>query len=231
MSDQMKVSLPEVHDICRRLYRQWREARITSSHDGIEAKSYVVPITSDDVMQLELAVDSCFEREQLPNEGRKLLAAISQMTGIRDDRLLTVDPSAWSELDGLAMDRESTMRWFEWDNNDFAPVSYETAALQPKMRLNTPLEKPQSLNNLTALEQWAGVELKGKQRQVILLVCQAGGELAIDEISGDPVVDWDQNWSNCFNSLKNALNEKLERLHPPWQLSRQKNCAVLNMIV
>jgi len=80
------------------------------------------------------------------------------------------------------------------------------------------------------LMQWATEELKGKQRKVIELVVDSGGEKPISEIASDAAISWCVPYANAWNSIRKALNKKLKKAPERWRLSSRDSNATLSKI-
>ncbi len=76
------------------------------------------------------------------------------------------------------------------------------------------------------LARWAMDDLKGKQRRAVELLIEHNGRIAISDLATDPAIDWQKPFDDAFNSLKQALKEKLSKLG--WRIFRQSNEARLD---
>ncbi|NLS96597.1 MAG: hypothetical protein GXX96_31050 [Planctomycetaceae bacterium] len=78
---------------------------------------------------------------------------------------------------------------------------------------------------LVELRNWAQRQLKGKQRRVLELTIESGGECAISDLAIDPAIEWDTPCDEPFNSIRKAVNSKLKKIG--WKLERNNNRARL----
>ena len=78
---------------------------------------------------------------------------------------------------------------------------------------------------LAGLQAWAAKELKGKQRRVVELAIENGGECALSDLAIDSTIDWKTPCDDAFNSIRRALNKKLRK--QGWHLGRNDNKARL----
>jgi hypothetical protein len=77
------------------------------------------------------------------------------------------------------------------------------------------------------LRQFARDNLKGQERRVIEVLCDAGGELPIADLAAKDGVGWSDEFEG-FNNAKKRLNRKLKKIG--WTVARQSNAAKLNRI-
>lgn len=70
--------------------------------------------------------------------------------------------------------------------------------------------------------------IKGKQKRLLVLLCDHGGRLELSRLALDPQIKWDAwQYEDAFNSMAQRLSKKLLKLRPPWRVHRHGNSAVL----
>jgi hypothetical protein len=84
------------------------------------------------------------------------------------------------------------------------------------------------------LLNWVKEELKGKELAVVELVCESRGRLALAQLAKNNRIKWNLPCDNTYNNIQNKVNKKLRRnndsqtkTHLPYNLKRDKNCAVI----
>lgn len=82
-------------------------------------------------------------------------------------------------------------------------------------------EKTAKEKAFETLKEWAQRELKGKQRRVIELTVDAGGECAISDLAIDSSIEWQAPYDDAFNGIRKALKPKLAK--QGWCLDRNDN--------
>lgn len=77
---------------------------------------------------------------------------------------------------------------------------------------------------ISILRSYAKDELKGKQRAVIEILCDRGGEMSLADLAVQKSIEWG-NAKACFESTQQKLKVRLKKLG--WQLSRRDGSARL----
>lgn len=73
-------------------------------------------------------------------------------------------------------------------------------------------------DDLADLREWAGDELKGKQRKLIELLADN------QKIPGDTIareMQWEKPWDDSFSSMQTPLNKRLKKLGEGWRIQRK----------
>lgn len=76
---------------------------------------------------------------------------------------------------------------------------------------------------LSTLKHWVTTELKGKQRRVMELIVEGGGQCPLSEIAIDVQVSWEPPYDDAFNGIRKAVNSKLKKAGSTWRLERNDN--------
>jgi hypothetical protein len=74
---------------------------------------------------------------------------------------------------------------------------------------------------------WASRNLKGKQRRVLELAIEGGGQISIADIAMDAQISWHAPFGDSFNGIRKAVNQKLRSAGLPFVLERHDNNARL----
>jgi hypothetical protein len=87
----------------------------------------------------------------------------------------------------------------------------------------TPPDPPADDVDFVELKKWVKNKLKGKQRRVVELTIEAGGEFAISDLAIDPAIGWETPCDNAFGNICKAVNPKLKKAKIGWRIERNDN--------
>jgi hypothetical protein len=113
-------------------------------------------------------------------------------------------------------------------------ASAVTAAVSPplppsELPARIPAAPPRDADDpLALLRVWAGNDLSGKERRVVELLCDGGGECPLPDMAADPAIQWDSPWVDNWNSTRKRLRPKLRKRG--WALHRRDNRAKLTRL-
>jgi len=216
---------------CKRAFPSFRDSETLDHYDSCPLLEWVdaelfyylddnTPETGRWIISLQQGhreVDFPFpeQYEEIPacNAARKLLDS---------DVQLGVDDLIWlNQLAGKKPASEAEPETEE-SADEYPPAS--------SVEAEPPQPAPSDTESLSTLKAWAATELKGKQRQVIEIVAQAGGEKPIADIALSPGVDWETPFDGAFSGLQKAVNPKLKKHRPAYRLERRDGCAHLKQL-
>jgi hypothetical protein len=113
--------------------------------------------------------------------------------------------------------------------NGSAPSPFSPAT-EPA-RLPDPIaaagEKGEGADPFAELKAYAKENLRKIEQSLVVVLCDFGGRLPIDDLRLKDGIDWD-NATTGFKDAQTRLNKKLKRLK--WRLIRESNMACLIQI-
>jgi hypothetical protein len=100
------------------------------------------------------------------------------------------------------------------------------ASLRERQRAIAEVERWQANGGQSLLElrEFAAAKLKGKQRELVEVICDYGGSIPLPDLA--VAMGWNRQPAGVkFNEYKKVVNPKLTKAGLPWRLKRHDNCV------